>query len=835
MTEQSERSALSPAMVAHIEALMADLSLHEKASLTAGASLWYVPAVERLGIPALKVSDGPSGVRGDSLLGRRSMSFPCGMAIGSTWNRHLVGRLGDALGAEAVSKGVHVLLGPTVCIVRTPLAGRTFESYSEDPLLTAGLAVSYVTGVQGRGVACCIKHFACNDQEFERMTISAEVDDRTLHEIHLVAFEAAVQEADVWSIMTAYNRINGLFGSEQSQLLGDVLRHSWGFDGLVMSDWFGTHSTGAAALAGLDLEMPGPAAWFGVGLAAAVQAGDVDESVVDEKVRNVLRLMARVGLLSGDDTGPRARVTEREEDDPGRRAVARQVATEGMVLLTNNGVLPLVGGSGGPVSSVAVIGPNAEHLELGGGSSEVTPHRHGRLADALRARLPGVAVTYEPGCHIDREMPPLDVRLLGRDGFTIEYFDNASLEGAAVASEVGHSARLMWVGHLLSVPDFALPTATSSVRVRAEFTPDVSGVWRLGLESAGRSRWRINGEVALDNSEPKRGKGFFGAGSAVVEVDYEFEAGLAYSFELEVWPVGRSGLPVMGVRLAAVPPRAVDEFERAVAAAVAADVALVVVGSNGYWETEGFDRPDLSLPGEQRRLLEAVMAAHSRTVVIINAGSPVEMPWADSAAAVLLPWYAGEEGADAIADVVVGLSDPGGRLPVTVPRQVEDISAHGFYPGADGVVVYGEGIMVGYRHAGAAAAAHFPFGHGLSYANFEYGTVVVEGDGDGEDGGRSLSVEVTNSSGRSGSEVVQVYVHPLSDGPVERPERALAAFEKITVAPGTTERITLSVGDRSFSYWSEPEGKWTLLPGRYELLVGSSSRDIRQTVEITVS
>ena len=286
---------------------IAAMTLDEKASLTAGANLWYLPPVERLGIPALKVSDGPSGVRGDSLIGRRSLSLPCGMAVGSTWNPDLVGRLGGVLAAEARSKNVHVLLGPTVCIVRTPLAGRTFESFSEDPLLTARIAVAYVRGVQGGGVACCIKHFACNDQEHERMTISAEVDERALREIHLVAFEHAVQEAGVWSVMTAYNKVNGTYCGEQPELIGSILRDEWGFDGLVMSDWFGTHSTAPAALAGLDLEMPGPSAWFGPTLAAAVRDGIVDESVVDGQVRHVLRLMGRVGILgAGADIARRA-------------------------------------------------------------------------------------------------------------------------------------------------------------------------------------------------------------------------------------------------------------------------------------------------------------------------------------------------------------------------------------------------------------------------------------------------------------------------------------------------------------------------------------------------
>ena len=339
VTHEEDGMTMTTRRTNEIERLVGAMTLDEKASLTAGAGMWYLPPVERLGIPALKVSDGPSGVRGDSLIGRRSLSLPCGTAVGSTWNPDLVRQLGDVLAAEARSKGVHVLLGPTVCIVRTPLAGRTFESFSEDPLLTARIAGAYVEGVQAGGVACCIKHFACNDQEHERMTISAEVDERTLREIHLVAFEHAVQEAGVWSVMTAYNKVNGIYCGEQPDLIDGVLRREWGFDGLVMSDWFGTHSTAPAALAGLDLEMPGPSAWLGPTLAAAVRAGEVDESVVDGQVRNVLRLMGRVGILGGACAGGRRR--DRRTDDPGRRAVARRVAAEGTVLLVNDGLLPL--------------------------------------------------------------------------------------------------------------------------------------------------------------------------------------------------------------------------------------------------------------------------------------------------------------------------------------------------------------------------------------------------------------------------------------------------------------------------------------------------------------
>jgi beta-glucosidase len=621
--------------------------------------MWYLPPVARLGIPALKVSDGPSGVRGDSLIGRRSLSLPCGMAVGSTWDPDLVGLLGGVLAAEARSKGVHVLLGPTVCIVRTPLAGRTFESFSEDPVLTAHIAAAYVQGVQGGGVASCIKHFACNDQEHERMTISAEVDERTLREVHLVAFEHAVHEAGVWSVMTAYNKVNGVYCGEQPDLINGVLRREWGFDGLVMSDWFGTHSTAPAALAGLDLEMPGPSAWLGPTLAAAVRDGLVDESVVDGQVRNVLRLMRRVGIL-GAATSP----DELEQDDPARRVVARRVAAEGTVLLVNDGTLPLDPSS---IGSVAVIGPNAGLLAMGGGSSEVTPHRRRRVDEALAERLPAATVSSEVGCRIDRGLPAIDLRLLADETLRIDYFENPDLAGAAVATDEAHTARVLWIGP----PQQELTIGSCSVRLSATFVPDVSGAWRLGLESAGRAVLRLDGAVVVDNTDPVRGSSFYGAGSEPVEVTFDLAAGRSYELAVDVWPRSSSS-PIMGARIGAAPPDRGDEFERAVDAAAAADVAVVVVGSNGQWESEGHDRLDLSLPGRQRELVEAVLAVNRRTIVVVNAGSPVEMPWAERAGAVLMTWYPGEEGADALADMLVGLAEPSGRLPVTFPARAED-------------------------------------------------------------------------------------------------------------------------------------------------------------------
>src|SRR5580704_762636 len=807
-----------------IDDLLQRLTLDEKASLTAGASLWFVPPVERLGIPALKVSDGPSGVRGESLTGRRSLSLPCGMAIGSTWNPALVERMGEVLAAEARAKGVNVLLGPTVCIPRTPLAGRTFESYSEDPYLTARIAVAYVRGVQHHGVACCIKHFACNDQEHERMTISAEVDERTLREIHLVAFEHAVQEAGVWSVMTAYNKVNGVYCGEHPDLIDGVLRREWGFDGLVMSDWFGTHSTVAAARAGLDLEMPGPSAWLGPTLAAAVRSGEVDESVVDGQVRHVLRLMGRVGILGGGAVPS----DEAESDDPGRRAVARRVATEGTVLLVNDGLLPLDAAS---VGSVAVIGPNAGQLAMGGGSSEVTPHRRRRVDEALAERLPGALITSEVGCRIDRGLPPIDLRLLDEETLGVSYYDNPDRAGDPVGTEEAHTARVLWIGP----PQPELRVGAYSVRLSATFTPDVSGAWQLELESAGRSVLSLNDAVVVDNTEPTRGSSFYGAGSEPVEVTVDLAAGRSYELTVDIWPRSSSS-PIMGARIGASPPDTGDEFERAVRAASEADVAVVVVGSNGQFESEGHDRPDLSLPGRQRELVEAVLAVNPRTVVVVNAGSPVAMPWAERAGAVLMTWYPGEEGADALADMLVGIAEPSGRLPVTFPARVEDgpagLGVEGErYPGVEGKVVYGEGVLVGYRfYETTRLTPLFPFGFGLSYGDMALEHVVVDGDGSGDGRGIGVRVTVVNKGSHQGTEVVQVYVR-APESLVRRPDRELVGFAKVTVDAGGRETVRVPLGTDAFRHWDVDTHAWRADPGRYELLVGKSSNDIWASTE----
>jgi beta-glucosidase len=586
-----------------------------------------------------------------------------------------------------------------------------------------------------------------------------------------------------------------------------------------VSDWYGTHSTAPAALAGLDLEMPGPPAWLGPNLATAVRNGEVGEDVVDRHVGHVLGLMGRVGLLDVQHPEP---VAEAEEDDPGRRALARRVAAEGTVMLVNHDLLPLDLAS---IHRVAVIGPNARQMAMGGGSSEVTPHRRRSVVDALAERIPATTVTYEVGCRIDRGIPPIDLRLVaptggGTEGFTIEYYDEPEVPEAGarqpVDSGVTHSARAVWIG-----PPPGFETGRWSARLSATFTPDTSGIWQLGLESAGRSVLRLDGEMVLDNSDPARGTGFYGAGSEPVDVHRELEAGRPYALTVDLWPRSRSN-PIMGALLRAGRPEPEDEFGRAVEAAGAADVAVMVVGLNGQWESEGYDRPDLRLPGVQRELIEAVLDVNPRTVVVVNAGSPVEMPWAERAGAVLVPWYAGEEGADAVADVIVGLTDPGGRLPVTVPASLEDTPTAGapeWYPGVDGKVVYQEGTLVGYRHYDTNDVEPlFPFGFGLGYGDIVWEQVDITG--------ARVTVQLWNRGSRRGTEVVQVYRGNLGS-PVPRPAQELVGFMKVGLEAGERGAVEVGLDAAAYRYWDVDAHAWRSDPGSYELLVGASSRDIR--------
>jgi beta-glucosidase len=798
-----------------LEGLLAELTLDEKAALVAGIDLWHTTGAPRAGIPPLKVTDGPSGARGEKWTGRSAACFPCGTALGATWDPALVRDVGARIGNEAKRRRAHVLLAPTVNIHRHPLAGRNFECYSEDPFLSARMAVAYISGVQSQGVGCSVKHFVANDSEFERQTISSEVDERTLREVSIAPFDAAVREAGAWSVMTAYNRLHGTYCSEHHWLVTELLKNEWAFDGLVMSDWFGTHSTAPAANAGLDLEMPGPPQWFGTRLADAVRAGDVDEKALDDKVLRMLLLLERAGAF--DDTEPTEEISV---DDPEDRAVARRAAADSFVLLKNDdALLPF---DAAALGLLAVIGPNAGVAIIqGGGSARVSPHEAVTPLAGLRARFPDVTVAHERGCVSHKRTPPVDERVL--DGkLQVSYYAGREREGEPVLVEESSLAYFTYMGPVAAeVPD------EFSVRVRGTLVVPEDGEWTLTLVQAGRARLFLDGQLLVDNWNPKgRSDAFFGFGSAEVAASVSLVAGEARELEAEFIPAAPA---LGGLAIGCLPPSPPDLMERAVALAARADAVLLVVGTDGDWESEGNDRQTMALPPPQDELVRAVAAANTRTVVVLNAGSPLDQPWIDDVPAVLQCWFAGQEWGNALADVVSGEVAPSGKLPTTFPKRLEDTPAFTNYPGERGKVRYGEGVFVGYRwYDMRDIEPRFCFGHGLSYTSFDLGEPVWD------DATATVRVSVTNGGSRRGAEVVQCYVRDV-EASVARPVHELKAFAKVWLDPGESRSVDLVLDERAFAFWDVDLHDWRIEPGEFELRIGTSSRDIAHRLEVTKS
>lgn len=780
------------------------LSLEQKVALLAGVDTWHTASFEEPPVPTIRTSDGPAGVRGTSWTGPASASFPCGTALGATWDPELVGQVGRALGREAAAKSAHVVLAPTVNLHRTPIGGRNFECYSEDPVLTARLSSAYIQGLQRERVAACVKHLVGNDTELERMTISSETDERTLRELYLVPFEAAVTEAGARSVMTAYNRLNGTFCSEHEWLIRDVLRGEWGFDGVVFSDWFGTHSAVASVRAGLDVEMPGPPRERGDALLAAVQRGELREHDLDPLVRRVLELGA---WLDASSTG----TEETTADDPATRDVIRRAAARGMVLLKNDdATLPLAE----PTTSIALIGPYARFGRPQGGGSARVRADHGRgPLEALAGR--GFDVKLEPGGSIAKYLPVV------RGDFAATFADDSG----AVAET--RADRLTWYWDEAPAP--GLDATRFSLQLRGTFVPDASGEWEVGARAVGPVTVSLDGDPVVTIDEPQRGGAYFGMGSAEVRGTVTLQEGQRYELTVD-YPVSPEDERVRGLAVGAraVPPG--DHIARAAELAAACDVAVVVVGTDDDWETEGEDRAGLDLPSDQDELVTAVVAANPRTVVVVNTGSPVTMPWLDAVPAVLQLWFPGQELGDALADVLTGATEPGGRLPITFPRQLEDTPAYANYPGAgDGRAVYAEGLFIGHRwYDRHDIEPLFPFGHGLGYTTFELGMASVAG---GAELGVTVEIDVRNTGSRAGSHVVQLYVEP-PEGDDARPLRTLAAFARVDLDAGAQGHVSLTLDRRAFASWLD--GAWTVVPGDYIVHAGHSSRDLARAGTVTV-
>ena len=802
-----------------VERLVARMTLAEKCAMVHGDDAWIVKGCARLGIPDWCLSDGPVGVRGRNA--GPGLLVPGPSAIAATWDPALVEEIGVALGTEGLDRRIDVLLAPTVNLHRSPRGGRHFESYSEDPELSARIAVAYISGVQRQGIGACVKHFVANDQEFERFTIDVDVDERALREIYLPPFEAAVKEAGVRSVMGAYNHVNGDHACAHPELLVDVLKGEWGFDGFVVSDWGAIKETVAPARHGLDLEMPGPGRWWGNGrLQAAVEAGDVDEALIDDKVRRIVSFLEWRGRLSAETSHE-----ERSVDRPEHRELVRAAAAAGMVLVRNDPgpdgapVLPLTG-----AGTVALIGPGvASTAMLGGGSANLVPHRSTNVLDSMSGRLGDRLVGWAPGIDMRRRAAAVPPEWIGEDGVTFALHDGIGFDGEVFDTVTRSRAFGVWVGD-----SWPKGHDTMSVRATFDMTPSGSGRHRVCALGFAHARLFIDDVLVADNAvEPFSG----GLGQHGGTGHVDLEAGRTYRVRLDHVPRGPGQwICVVDVGVEPADKDPARELADAVALAARADTAVVVVGSNSEWESEGSDRDSIELPNGQDELVRAVVAANPNTVVVLNCGAPMTLPWFDEVPAVVLAWYPGQEAGDAIADVLVGDAEPGGRMPTTWARDERDTPAHLNYPGEAGVVRYGEGLFVGYRFYDARGIEPMiPFGHGGSYTTFEWGTPTVTGAGVD----LVVDVPVTNTGDRAGSEVVQVYVAP-AEHVVPRPDKELAGFAKVHLAAGATTTATIVLKERSFARWDPGVHAWVVDPGGYSLLVAASATDIRSTVEVTV-
>ena len=808
-----------------VEAALGKLDLTAKVALLAGADMWSLPANDDIGLGRLVMSDGPAGVRGENWTADDpSIAIPSPTALAATWDTALARRTGALLAQEARRKGAHVVLAPTVNLHRSPRGGRHFEAYSEDPLLTGEIGAALVSGVQSGGVATTPKHWVANDSETERYTVDSRADERTLRELYLAPFEAIVRKARPWGLMAAYNQVNGHSMSEHDELNNGVLRGEWGYDGILVSDWTGARDTVRCALGGLDIAMPGPATVYGEHLVAAVNDGRVPEEAVDDLARRVLRLAARVGLLEGAP----AAVTEPPAPIDGE-ALAREVAARSFTLVSNDGILPL---DPAP-ASIALIGAAAAQARIGGGgSAQVFPTRVVSPLDGLRAALPpGTALAHalgaDPNIHLAPLAAPLTAALLDR-------------EGAELGSVPLADGSVRWLGQLPGGISFA---DLRTVEVSGTLQPVQPGLHRLAIRGAGRFRIEAAGTLLFDGTVEFEGTdpagAFLNPPEAVFELDLPSTAPVQVTLR-HILPEESAfaGFGLVSFALGhGEPVGTADELiDEAVAVAAAADVAVVVVATTEEVESEGVDRDSLALPGRQDELVRRIAEVNPRTVVVVNAGAPVLMPWRDEVAAVLLTWFPGQEAGAALGDVLLGVSEPGGRLPTTWPAEEADCPVWEVEP-TEGQLGYDEGLFIGYpawQRRGTAAPAYW-FGHGLGYTDWEYqGLDVRLRDADGEDPYAARAeavVRVRNTGARTGRETVQVYLVP--DGSDRsRPDRRLAGFAVVGAAPGEVVETRVELPLRAFQTWGD--GGWTLRPGTYAVEAGRSAADRRVTVALDV-
>jgi beta-glucosidase len=762
------------------------------------------------------MADGPYGVRNDG----PATAFASGIGLAATWNVALAERVGVEFGRDARAKGVHFLLAPGVNIYRAPIAGRNFEYFGEDPFLAGRTAVGFIKGVQSQGVSATVKHFVANNSEYDRNHTDSIVDERTLREIYLPAFEAAVKEAQVGAIMDAYNLVNGAYMSQNDYLNNEVAKKEWGFSAVMMSDWISTYDALGAVNGGLDVEMPSGEYLNRANLLPAIQAGKVSVATIDDKVRRILRTAVRFGWLDRNAVD----LTILRYSRQGRE-VALANARESMVLLKNEGaLLPF----GPQVKSILVVGPTAHPAALGGGgSSRMEPFASVSFLEGLSNHggaqtrvhyLPGIASLADMvGATEFRTAESGGVR-----GVRAEYFANPTLAGTPflvqteTRVEIGSPTRP------------GLPEQEKSARWAGYYIPQSAGAYDFFVgtngDLGGLFRLYVDDQLLIDNWTDNTALLEY----ATVTLDSRPHKVVLEHHGRPKWPPTRVALGIsrQGDR--------VDPNAKALAARV--DVVVVAAGFDPSTEAESADRT-FRLPPAQEELIRAMTAANRNTVVVVSSGGNFDMQgWLDHVPALVEAWYPGQEGGAALAEILFGDTNPSGRLPATFEKRFEDnpvFDSHHATPGTRRIL-YREGVFVGYRgyeHSGVKP--QFPFGYGLSYTTFRYSGLAVTPEKT-RDGNVSVSFDVTNTGTRAGADVAQVYV---GDGhaKVPRPPKELKGFAKVALAPGESRRVTVELNRRSFSYYDVKAKQWHAEPGVFRILVGRSSADIQLSAPLTLT
>jgi len=807
-----QRSIADDVAERRAQAIVKKMTLDEKLDYIGGTGGFSIRGIPRLGLPELRMADGPLGVRNAG----PSTAYAAGIALAASWDVELASQVGAMIGRDARARGIHFLLGPGVNLYRTPLGGRNFEYFGEDPILAARLAVAYIQGVQEQGVSATVKHFVGNNSEMNRHHTSSEIDERTLRELYLPAFEAAVRDGKVGAMMAAYNMVGGEHMTENDVLNNRIAKHEWGFDGILMSDWDATTNGVAAANGGLDLEMPSGKMMNRSCLSSAIQDGIVPEAGINDKVMRILRTAIRFGWLDHAQSDPSWPLYSEEG-----RALALESARASLVLLKNQGLLPL---DKNRVKSVAVIGPGAyPAVPTGGGSAQVKPFVAVSYLEGLSSYLGG-RVRYSRG------VVPLDevfdstlfvtANADDKPGLVGEYFANGNLEGAPTVTRTDEHVHFTW--------DAKNPWPTGdapsfSARWSGFFIPTSSGDYRFSVSSYGLDRYRlfVDGIKVIDRT---------GAAQPILDTVIKLKAGDAHAVRLEYMHFDHHARLGFGVRKT-------SDFVMADAKAVAAsaDVAVVFAGFDPSNEGEGADRT-FELPPGQDELIAQVRGANKHTVVVLTSGGGVDMSrFVDAVPAIVQAWYPGQEGGRALAELLFGDFSPSAKLPVTFEARLADgAAAANYLPGNDGKVNYREGLFLGYRHVDKGGIKPlFPFGYGLSYTKFAYSNLAVSPEPAAADGMVSVAFDVTNTGRRVGAEVAQVYV---ADGhaPVPRPAKELKAFTKVRLAPGETTRVQLALDRRAFAYFDDQEKTWTVAPGTFEILAASSSQQIELRGKVTL-